>query len=614
MSLQKKLAVISACLAFVCIGAIAGNAGTGTVSHAIVLHGEPKYKADFQHLEYVNMDAPKGGNLKLAGVGTFDSLNPFILKGVPASGVSDLVYQTLMTKTLDEASSEYGLIAESAEYPADKSWVAFNIRANAKWSDDVAITADDVVFSFNTLIEKGHPFYRSYFAHVKSAVAENDHRVKFTFDMANNQELPYIMGEMPILPKHLWEGKEFDKETTLTPLGSGPYKVKTFDMGRKIVFERDPNWWGKDLPINRGRYNFDEISYDFFRDETVILQALFAGNYDLRAENIAKAWEAEYDVPPVKEGLIKKEYFHHKLTSGMQGFAFNARRDIFADIATRKALNYTFDFEWSNKQFAYGSYKRTNSYFVNSELASSGVPQGRELEILNEYKDSLPPELFTNEFKLPETDGTGQGMRQNLMRAKELLADAGWVLGSDGVLERDGHKFKFEILLESPAFTRWINPMVENLKKLGIEANLRVVDAAQYQKRMDDFDFDMIVQVFPQSLSPGNEQRDFWSSNKADIQGSRNIIGIKNPVIDSLVDKIVSAPDRTELINYTRALDRVLLWNYYLIPNWYINYYRVAYWDKFGIPAQLPDYGLPVEDTWWYDSAKADNIAKKIKN
>lgn len=580
--------------------------------YGIAMHGTPKYPADFKHLDYVNPDAPKGGSIRLAVAGTFDSMNPYIIKGVSAPGLN-MVYQTLMANTEDEAFSEYGLIAKSIEVPDDRSWAVFNIRPEAKWHDGEQITADDVVFSFNTLMEKGHPSYRAYYANVKEAKAEGTLRVKFTFDMVGNRELPLIMGQMPVLPEHFWKGKDFASSSLEMPLGSGPYKVKSIDTGRRITYERVTGWWAKDLPIAKGMYNFDTIVYDIYRDETVLLQALFSGNYDVRQENIAKSWATAYDQPPVLQGLIKKEEIKHEIPAGMQAFAFNTRRAMFKDPLTRRALNYAFDFEWSNRQFAFGTYQRTNSYFANSELASSGLPGGGELKILEQFRGKIPDEVFNAEFFNPKTSGSGQDMRANLREAKNMLTKAGWVMGKNNLLEKNGQPFKFEILLNSPAFERWVLPLIGNLKKIGIEAKLRTVDAAQYQNRVDSFDFDVIVESFGQSLSPGNEQRDFWGSERADNKGSRNRIGIKNPVVDELISMIVSAPDRDELIARTRALDRVLLWNHYVIPHWHISYFRLAYWDKFGRPAISPKYGLGITDTWWRDEKKAANIDSRIK-
>ncbi|TAL32475.1 MAG: ABC transporter substrate-binding protein [Alphaproteobacteria bacterium] len=603
------LAFLVIALPFTAITAAAEE--TPQPMHAVAMHGAPKYGPDFKHVDYVNPDAPKGGEMRLATSGTFDTLNPFVLKGVAAPGIG-MTVQTLTTGTDDEAFTRYGLIAETIEMPEDRSWVAFNLRKEARFNDGTPITADDVVWTFNALMAKGHPHYRAYYANVKEAKAESPSRVKFTFNMAGNRELPLIVGEMPVLSRHYWEGKNFESTTLEAPLGSGPYRVKSIEPGRRVTYERVKDWWAENLPIMKGQNNFDAIIFDVYRDETVLLQALFSGNYDFRAENIAKSWAVEYDQKPVKEGLIKKEEIKHSLPAGMQAFAYNIRRPLFQDPKVRQALGYAFDFEWSNKQFAYGAYHRTKSYFENSELASSGMPQGRELEILEQYRGKVPDEVFTSEFRVPQTDGSGAGVRENLGKAKELLNAAGWRLGAKGLLEKDGQEFKFEILTNSENFERWINPFISNLKKLGIQANLRNVEAAQYQNRIENFDFDMTVHTFGQSLSPGNEQRDFWGSDKADVKGSRNIIGIKSPVLDDLVGRLVSAKDREALIALCHAIDRVLLWNYYVIPQFYHDKWRVAYWDKFGHPETTPKYGLGVPDTWWYDKEKADKIAEKV--
>jgi len=592
-------------------GVFAGERDTVPLS-GVAMHGTPKYADDFKNLDYVNPNALKGGEIRLAVSGTFDSLNPYIIKGIAAPGVT-MVYQTLMANTEDEAFSEYGLLAETIEMPKDRSWVVFNLRKEARWNDGLPVTAEDIVWSFNTLMTEGHPFYRAYYANVKSVVAESPFRVKFTFNMAGNRELPLIMGQMPVLPKHYWEGKDFAKSTVEILLGSGPYKVESVETGRRIIYKRVGDWWAKDLPIVKGMYNFDTIVYDVYRDETVLLQAFFSGDYDFRHENVAKSWNAGYDQPPVRDGLIKKKEVRHSLPAGMQSFAYNLRRPMFKDARVRQALSYAFDFEWSNKQFAFGKYKRTQSFFANSDLASFGLPIGREMEILQKFKDRIPDEVLTKEFSVPKTSGSGQDVRKNLGTARKMLEEAGWKIGKSGMLEKDGQPFRFEILVNSDMFGRWINPMIANLKKLGIVANFRVVDASQYQNRMNTFDFDMTVANFGQSLSPGNEQRDFWSSAKADVNGSRNIIGIKNPVVDELIDMIVSAPDRDELVARTRALDRVLLWNYYVIPQWYLDYFRLAWWDKFGRPAISPKYGLGVVETWWYDAEKAAKIVSKVK-
>jgi microcin C transport system substrate-binding protein len=577
----------------------------------VAMHGQPKYRPGFDHLDYVNPDAPKGGEVHLAEAGTFDSLNPFILKGVAAPGVG-MLFQSLMGGTADEAFSQYGEIAETIEIPEDRSYVVFNLRKEARWNDGKQITASDVVWTFNTLLKDGHPSFRAYYTHVKKATAENPLRVRFDFDMPGNRELPLIMGQMTVLPQHFWKGRNFAATSLEPPLGSGPYRVKSIDPGRRITYARVKDWWAKNLPMEKGTNNFDAVVYDLYRDQTVLLQALFSGNYDMREENSAKSWAKEYDDrPAVKDGLIKKQEIKNELPSGMQAFAFNIRRPFFSDVRVREAINQAFDFEWSNKALAFGAYKRTKSYFDNSELASSGIPEGRELQILEKYKDKLPPDLFTKPFVLPKTDGSGSVPRENLIKAKKLLDEAGWKMGPAGLLEKDGKPFKFEFLCDNEQFERWIHPFIGNLKKLGIEVNLRFVDTAQFQNRIDSFDFDMTLTGFGQSLSPGNEQRNFWGSDKADIRGGGNRIGIKSPVVDDLIAQIVSAPDRDELIARVRALDRVLLWGWYVIPNWHIDHFRFAYWDKFGHPKVTPKYGLGAPGTWWYDADKAAKIAAR---
>lgn len=576
--------------------------------HGLSMYGDLKYPADYAHFDYVNPDAPKGGILRLAERSTFDSLNPFILKGKAAPGLG-LTFDTLMVSSDDEAFAEYGLLAESVEMPEDRSYVVFNLRPQARFHDGKPVTADDVVFTFKTLMEKGNPFYRAYYADVKDAVAESATRVKFTFKAAGNRELPLIMGQMQVLPKHAWADRDFSS-ANLTPLtGSGPYKVDKVDPGRKITYTRVKDWWAKDLPFAKGRYNFDTVTFDLYRDQSVLLQALFAGEYDVRQENIAKAWSSEYNHPAVTKGLIKKEEIKHEIPTGMQGFAYNTRRAFFKDARVREALNYAFDFEWSNRQFAAGAYKRTASYFENSELAARGKPEGRELEILQalakKYPDAVPARALSDAYANPKTSGSGSDIRANLATAKKLLAEAGWTVDAKGALTREGKPFRFEILLHDAAFERWAQPFAGNLKKLGITATLRTVDPTQYQNRLDSFDFDMTVGTFGQSLSPGNEQRDFWGSDKVKENGSRNLAGVSNPAVDDLIDQIINAPDRAELVARTHALDRLLLWNFYVVPHWHIDRHRVAYWNRFGHPATPAKYSLGIVDTWWYDAEKA---------
>ena len=581
------------------------------VSHAIAMHGEPKYNQDFISVEYISNSAEKGGDIVRSSIGTYDTFNPFTLKGTSAAGIG-LLYETLTTGSSDEAFTEYGLLAESIEWPDDRSWVTYTLRDEAKWHDGKKITSDDVVWTFNTLMEKGHPFYKYYYGDVSEVIKISENKVKFVFSTNTNKELVLIVGQLPVLPKHYWENKNFEETTLDVPIGSGPYKIKSFDAGRSITYELDLNYWGfknNIVPIKVGKDNMGSIRYDYYKDRGVEREAFKSGEIDFFSENSSKEWATSYDIDAVNEGLIKKELIAHENPQGMQAFAFNTRKDIFADKKVRKALSYAFDFEWTNKNLFYGAYKRTDSFFENSELASSGLPSQEELKYLNPYMDQLPKEIFNEEYRNPKTDGSGF-IRSELQEATKLLKEAGWML-KDGKLENSkGELFEFEILLVSPAFERIVLPFIDNLEKLGISATLRTIDSSQYQKRIESFDFDMVVFTFSQSLSPGNEQRNFWSSGAADTNGSRNIIGIKNDVIDLLIENLINAKDREDLITITKALDRVLLWNYYVIPQWHISSYRVLYWDIFDQPKQKPKYSLGF-DTWWVNQNKYTNISSQ---
>ncbi len=574
-----------------------------TVSHGLSLFGELKYPADFKHLDYVNPDAPKGGEVRMSAIGTFDSLNPFIIKGSPAAGLG-LIYDTLLDGARDEASSEYGLLAASVEVPKDLSWVAFTLRPEARWHDGKPVTPADVIFSFETLKKEGAPFYRYYYANVEKAEQTGPHTVRFTFQGPKNRELPLIVGQLQVLPKHYWEGKEFNATTLDPPLGSGPYRIESLESGRSISYERVTDYWGKDLPINKGRYNFDVMQFDYFRDPIIALEAFKAHTFDFRQENNSKLWATSYDFPAFRDGRVKKEEIRHEIPTGMQGFTFNLRRPQFMDPRVRHALAYAFDFEWSNKNLFYGQYTRTKSYFSNSELAANGLPSAAELKLLEPLKAQIPEQVFTKEYLPPATDASGN-IRKNLRTAKKLLDTAGWQV-KNGVLTetKSGRAMAMEFLLVSPAFERIVAPLVENLKRLGVKATIRIVDTSQYRRRLDTFDFDVVVGSFGQSLSPGNEQRDFWGSAAAGREGSRNIIGIKDPAIDKLIDHVIFANSRAELITASRALDRVLLWHHYVIPNWHIRAFRVAYWDRFNKPKVRPKYGLGFQDTWWVDAKK----------
>jgi len=569
--------------------------------HAIAMHGEPKYPAGFTHFGYVNPDAPKGGELRLADQGTFDNLNPYIIKGQSPDGAT-LPFETLLAASADEPFSMYGLIAESVDTPPDRSWATYVIRKEARWHDGKPITPEDVIFSLDILRSKGAPNYRFYYAGVDKVEKVGERAVKFSFKAGDNRELPLIVGEMPVLPKHYWQGKTFENTTLEPPLGSGPYKIGAFEPGRFVVYERVRDYWAEKLPVHRGQYNFDRVRYDFYRDSTVALEALKAGEYDFREENEAKKWATGYeDWPALRDGRARKERLDNQVPQGMQSYAYNTRRPVFADARVRQALAYAFDFEWTNTNLFYGQYKRTQSFFANSELAATGLPGPDELKVLEPLRAGLPPEVFTQTYQAPKTDGTGN-IRPNLRIAMKLLEEAGWTV-ENGLLTKDGRPFAFEILLAQPTFERVSLPFVRNLARLGITANVRTVDTTQYVNRVRAFDFDMIVMSWGQSLSPGNEQAMYWTSEAAGQSGSRNMAGIKNPAIDTLVDLVISAPDRESLVARTRALDRALLWNHYVIPQWHMGSNRLAYWDKFGKPNVVPMKGYQLF-SWWAKPAK----------
>ena len=589
-------------------------AGAVEPAHGVAMHGDVKYPPDFTHFEYVDPDAPKGGTMTYSAIGTFDSLHPYILRGQPAAGLGVLV-ETLTRRSNDEAFTEYGLLAESIEMPEDRSWVAFTLRPEARWHDGEPVTVDDVIWSLETLKTKGHPFYRAYYANVVSAREEGERRVVFEFDGGINRELPLIVGQMPILPKHYWETRDFEASTLEPPLGSGPYRVARVDPGRSITYERVEDYWGADVPVNRGRFNFDTIRYEYFRDSNVALEAFKAGQYDFRVENTARLWATAYTGPGIDAGLIRREEISDESGTGMQGYVFNTRRAIFEDPLVRRALAYAFDFEWSNKTLFFDQYARSYSYFSNTELAATDLPDERELAMLEPFRDQLPPEVFTAVYEPPSTDGSGE-LRGNLRTAFELLQEAGWEVDRATrklVHAETGRPMRFEILLVNPAFERITGPFLRNLERLGIDATMRTVDTAQYQNRMDAFDFDMAVSVWGQSLSPGNEQRDFWSCEAAATPGSRNLAGICDPVVDAMIERVIQAEDRDELVASTRALDRVLLKGHYVIPHWYSPVTRVAYWDKFARAPIDPRYGLDL-NAWWVDPARAQRVASRQRD
>jgi len=574
--------------------------GAAKVTHAIAIHGEPKYGPDFTHFDYVNPQAPKGGTIRYSAVGSFDSFNAFIIKGDPGPSSS---IETLMTPSFDEAATDYGLIAESVEAPDDRSWVTFVIRQDARWHDGKPITVDDVIFSFDILTTKGAPNFKLYYQNVVKVEAVDERKVKFTFSGGSNRELPVIVGGLQVLPKHYWEGRKFDEPTLEPPLGSGPYKVAAFEAGRWVELKRVPDYWGKDLPVNAGQNNWDVVRYDYYRDPTVALEAFKAGNVDLRLESSSRQWATAYDFPARKDGRVIMENIPDQTPQGMQGFIYNLRRETFKDRKVREALAYAYDFEWTNKTLSDGQLTRTRSYWQGSELAATGIPNGAELEILEKYRGRIPDEVFTTEYQPPKTDGSGN-IRPSLRKAIELLKGAGWEIKNGKLANsQTGKVMQFEILLGNPQAERATQPFVQNLERLGITAQMRSVDSTQYVNLLNDFDFDVTIIRFPAPLSPGNEQREYWGSAAADQRGSQNYVGIKDPVIDELIDLLIAAPDRESLIANTRALDRVLQWGFYLIPEFNVPFFRVAYWNKFSHPETTPKYSLGL-DTWWVDPDK----------
>lgn len=604
----------AACAALLLLPALAsaGRAQDPDWRHATGLTGEPRYAPGFAHFDYVNPDAPKGGQLRLAFEGGFDSFNPLLPTANVAPGIGYL-YEPLMTPSLDEAniSAEYGLIAEAMRYPADFSSVTFRLRAAARWQDGQPVTPDDVVWSFDQTV-KISPYQRAYYSHVSKAAVTGEHEVTFTFDGPGNRELPHIMGQLQVLPRHWWEGKDaqgqqrdISRTTLEPPLGSGPYRIASFQPNRNIVYERVPDYWGKDLNVNVGSYNFDRIRYDSYRDPTVLLEGFKGDQYDWRLENSAKNWATEYDFPARRDGRVILETFPDKASGSMQAFVVNLRRAKFADRRVRQALNLAFDFERLKDAIFFGQYKRVDSFFAGTELASSGVPSGKELEILQAVRDKVPPEVFTTPYANP-VSGSESAKRDNLRKALELLIQAGWKLqGRQLVDGKTGQPFTIEFLEDNPIVERYLLPYQQDLAKIGVKLTIRAVDTPQYVQRVQARDFDMIVYRWGESLSPGNEQKAFWGSAAADQPNSPNYAGIKDPAVDALVDRVIFAKDREELVAATHALDRVLLWNDFVIPQWYLDAFRTARWDRFGRPEKMPAYDIGFPNIWWYDAARA---------
>jgi microcin C transport system substrate-binding protein len=587
--------------------------------HALSLFGDIKYPADFKRFDYVNPDAPKGGTVRQILIGTFDNLNVTVagVKGAIAAP-AQLIYESLTTPSLDEVSTEYGALAEVFSHPEDFSSVTYRLRALAKWHDGKPVTPEDVIFSLDAF-KKYHPQYSAYYRHVVKAEKSGDRDIKFTFDAPGNRELPQIVGQLLVLPKHWWEGNDAEgrkrdiSATTLEkPLGSGPYRIKDFVSGRSIALERVKDYWGRDLSTNIGRNNFDELRYEYFRDSTVALEAFKGDQVDWRTENSAKNWATAYDFPAVTEKRVLLEEFPNRSSGIMQAFALNIRRDKFRDPRVRRALNFAFDFEEMNKQIFFDQYKRVSSYFDGTELASNGLPQGKELEILETVRAEVPAEVFTTAYTNP-VGGSPEAVRENLREGLRLLKEAGYEIRDRKLVEsKTGTQFTVELLNEDPSFERVMLFFKPSLERLGIAVSVRTIDSSQYENRLRSWDFDIVVSSWGESLSPGNEQREYWGSQAADMAGSRNIIGIKNPAIDKLIERVIFTKDRDDLVAATKALDRVLLWNHYVVPQWNYPKVRTARWDRFGRPAEMPKYGLSGFPTiWWWDADKAAKIGKR---
>lgn len=571
-------------------------------THGISIFGDLKYPANFTHFDYVNPDAPKGGVAKLASFGSYDNFNPFIIKGNPAAGAGEL-HCTLLVTSGDEAGTSYAYLAEKVELAPDRKSEIFTLNRNAKFSDGSPVTADDVVFSFHTLTKKGAPMFAQYWRDVKSVEKLNDHQVKFTFSTDKNRELPVIIGQLPVLSKAYYTKHDFEKATLEPPVGCGPYKVANFKPGQSIDYVRVPGWWGENIPSQKGQNNFD-IKYIYYRDQNVLFEAFKSGDHDFRFENISKNWATGYKIPAVTQGKIVLKETENRLPKGMQAALFNMRKPIFQDRKVREALAKAFDFEWANKNLFFNTYTRSLSFFNNSELAFSGLPQGGELKILESFKDKLPPEVFTQEFKLPITNGSGQD-RKVLAEVDKLLKEAGWIV-KDGkrVNAKTGEPLAFEFLLADPAYERVALALQRNLAPLGVVLTPRTVTPSQYIEKVQNYDYDMIAQVYPGTDTPGNEQREYWSSKSADTKNGYNFSGLKNPVVDQLIELVVSSPDKASLLDRTHALDRVLSWQFVGIPEYYQKVNRLAYRNKFGQPKLMPRDGIGFS-TWWIDPTLA---------
>jgi len=599
--------------------AAAGNPGAKAWRHAVSLFGDIKYKPGFANFDYVNAGAPKGGTVRLLALGTFDNFNQVVsgVKGNLGVGV-ELMYDRLLAPSLDEVSTEYGLLAEAVSFPDDFSSASYRLRPEAKWHDGTPVTVEDVIFSLDAF-KRLNPRIAAYYRHVVKAEKTGEREVTFVFDAPGNRELPQIVGQLAILPKRWWEGtdangkqRDIGNTSLEKPLGGGPYRIKDFSPGRSISLERVKDYWGSALPVNVGRYNFDEVRFEYFRDTTVALEAFKADTVDWRTENTAKNWATAYDFPAVQDKRVLLEEFPLADRGIMQCFAFNIRRAKFADPRLRRAFNYALDFEEMNKKIFYGQYFRINSYFSGTELASSGLPEGRELELLEAVRDKVPAELFTTPYTNP-VGGSAEATRNNLREAMRLLRQAGYEIRDQQMVNvKTGDPLTVEFLADDPSFERVFLFYKPALDRMGITVTVRTVDDAQYENRLRSWDFDIITMGWGETLSPGNEQRGYWGSEAADQPGSMNVVGIKNPAVDALIEQVIFAKNRPDLVAATHALDRVLLWNNYVVPQWSYPKVRSARWDRFGRPAVLPKYGASDFPTiWWWDADRAAKIGTR---
>ncbi|MBB3229843.1 extracellular solute-binding protein [Halomonas stenophila] len=590
--------------------ALAASPDEVPTRHALALYGEPALPADFSHFPHADPAAPVGGTLTRAATGSFDSTNPFIIQGTPATGLN-AIYDTLMVANPDEPFTMYGLLAEGIRLDPDRQWIEFDLHPEARFHDGTPVTTADVIFSFETLTEKGQPFYGAYYADVTEVRAVDEDTVHFDLADSESRELPLILGQMPVLPAHYWEGRDFEATTRDALLGSGPYRIARVDPGRRIVYARVEDYWGQDLPVNRGRHNIGRLVFDYYRDQTVALEAFKAGNLDMRIESSARNWATAYDFPAAEAGFVQRLEVPDGQPAGMQAYVINLRREKFQDVRVREALNLAFDFEWLNQNLFYGAYERTRSYFENSAMAAEGLPGEGELALLEPHREALPERVFEQPLPIEQP----QDMRARLREALNLLHEAGYENRADGMLvdARTGEPLTLEVLLFDTQFERVVQPLLRNLARLGVQGDIRIVDVNQYLNRLRRFDFDVIVGSFPQSANPGNEQREFWGSEYADAPQSRNLIGLQDPVIDDLVDRLIAADSREALDTAAQALDRVLRWGFHVIPQWHLDTTRIALWDKFGWQEPFPHYNLDL-DAWWVDPDRAAEIENRQRN